>query len=300
MSNLASRTSAASLRSGNEMVRSLRVPANNSFNRDPDESLAPWRPPYRDDGFPARNYRHFSTVFADSPALLDAAHALRFQVYCRERNFENPNEHPEGRETDAYDTNSIQGVLFHRSMCAAIGTVRVILPKGVVKDDSFPIMPILRANSLDLSDYVDVARSIEVSRFAISKEFRLRKVGKFDTSTYTQPASNRETDLAFFSLLQFSLRESLKRRLLFWTAVMEPKFLRLLTRYGISYTSIGPTVEHHGIRQPCFGYIPETLDHVRHMRPDCWELLTQADAPWLDCSQTRKPASLSNPGLAIR
>ena len=305
MSNLASRTSAAALRSGNEMFR-LCAPAVNSFNRVPDESLEPWadvkevwRGSYRDDGFLVRNDRHFSTVFADSPALLDAAHALRFQVYCLERNFENADEHPDGRETDAYDTNSIQGVLFHRSTCAAIGTVRVILPKGVAKD-SFPIMQILRANSLDLSDYVDVTQSIEVSRFAISKEFRLRKLGPLDASMHTRPASSRETDLAFLSLLQFALRESLRRRLVFWTAVMEPKFLRLLARYGISYTTIGPTVEHHGIRQPCYGYIPETLDHVRRMRPDCWEVLTEAGAPWLDCSQSREPAPVSNSGLAIR
>jgi N-acyl amino acid synthase of PEP-CTERM/exosortase system len=134
-------------------------------------------------------------------------------------------------------------------------------------------MQILRANSLDLSDYVDVTQSIEVSRFAISKEFR--QSGQLHSSTHARLASRREADLAFLSLLRFALRESLKRRLPFWTAVMEPKFLRLLARYGISYTTIGPMVEHHGIRQPCYGYIPETLDRVRRVRPDCWEALTE-------------------------
>jgi N-acyl amino acid synthase of PEP-CTERM/exosortase system len=149
----------------------------------------------------------------------------------------------------------------------------VILPKGAA-EDSFPVMQILRANSLDLSDYVDVTQCIEVSRFAISREFRQRTSSQVDSSLHPQPAS-RQTDLAFLSLLQFALRESLTRGLLFWTAVMEPKLLRLLARYGISYATIGPTVEHHGIRQSCYGYIPDTLDHVRRIRPDCWELLTQ-------------------------
>ena len=34
--------------------------------------------------------RYFTVVPADTPELLDAAHELRYQVYCREHAFENP------------------------------------------------------------------------------------------------------------------------------------------------------------------------------------------------------------------
>ena len=77
-----------------------------------------------DDNLLVQHDQFFSTVLADSPALLEAAHALRFQVYCLERKFENPEEHPGGLEMDAYDAHAVQGVLFHRLTGGAIGSAR--------------------------------------------------------------------------------------------------------------------------------------------------------------------------------
>lgn len=226
-----------------------------------------------DDGLLAQHDRYFSTVLADLPALLETAHALRFQVYCLERKFENAEEHPDGLETDGYDAHAIQGVLLHRPTRGAIGSVRMILPKAGA-EDSFPIMTLLRASSFDLSDYVNVNQSIEVSRFAISKEFRRRKSDQMDVPAFTRADACRETNLAFLSLLQFVLRESVRHNVLFWTAVMEPKFLRLLARMGICYTPLGPMVMHHGIRQPCYCYLPDMLENARRVQPECWEVLT--------------------------
>jgi N-acyl amino acid synthase of PEP-CTERM/exosortase system len=217
--------------------------------------------------------RYFSTVLADSQSLLKVAHALRFQVYCLERKFENADEHPAGLEIDPYDEHAVSGVLFHRPTGGAIGSARLILPEGSA-EDSLPVMKLLRPSSLALSDYVDVAKCIEVSRFAISKEFRRRKSDQGQDITPSRSDAYRETNLAFLSLLQFVLRESVKREMLHWTAVMEPKFLRLLARMGICYTSVGPMVMHHGIRQPCYCYLPDMLENARLLQPQCWEVLT--------------------------
>ncbi len=80
--------------------------------------------------------------------------------------------------------------------------------------------------------------------------------------------------MAFLSLVQFVLRESVKHNVLFWTAVMEPKLLRLLARLGICYTPIGPLVEYHGIRQPCYCYLPDMLENARRAQRQGWEVLT--------------------------
>ena len=95
-----------------------------------------------------------------------------------------------------------------------------------------------------------------------------------DVPVFTRAAALRETNLAFLSLLQFVLRESVRQNVLFWTAVMEPKFLRLLARMGITYNPVGPMVMHHGIRQPCYCYLPEMLENARRVQPQCWEVLT--------------------------
>ena len=217
--------------------------------------------------------RCFSTVRADSPALVEVAHALRYQVYCLERKFENAEEHPHGLEIDAYDDHAIQGVLFHRPTQSAMGSVRMIHTRGGIPD-SLPIERLLRPSSLDLSDYVNLPQTIEISRFAISKAFRCRKSDASEASALTHTEVAKETQLAFLGLSQFVLREAVKQNVLYWTAVMEPKFLRLLARMGICYTPIGPLVEHHGIRQPCYCYVPYMLEYARRVQPKCWEVLT--------------------------
>lgn len=226
-----------------------------------------------DAGMLAQHDRYYSTVLANSPALLEAAHALRYQVYCLERKFENADEHPDGLEQDEYDAHSVHGVVFHRPTGGAIGTARMILPDAGAQD-SFPVMSLLRPSGLKLSDYVDVSQCIEVSRFAISKEFRRRKADQLAASIISRADAGREINLAFLSLLQFVLRESVKRNVMFWTAVMEPKFLRLLARMGICYTPLGPMVMHHGVRQPCYCYLPDMLENARRVHPECWEVLT--------------------------
>lgn len=245
----------------NAMIRSELVKWVEFDRRTSDESLL------------ACHDRYFSTVHADSPALLEMAHALRFQVYCLERQFERADEHPDGLERDVYDEHAVQGVLFHRPTQSAMGAVRVILTEPGIPD-SLPIEKLLRASSSTLSDHVDLSRTIEISRFAISKEFRRRKSDELNAPVASRADAVRETNLAFLGLLQFVLSECVKREKLFWTAVMEPKFLRLLARMGISYNPIGPLVVHHGIRQPCYCYLPDMLEAARRVQPQCWEVLT--------------------------
>lgn len=55
----------------------------------------------------ARHDIYFETRIADRPALTQAAHALRYQVYCLERKFERPEEHSGGQEIDQFDSHAI-------------------------------------------------------------------------------------------------------------------------------------------------------------------------------------------------
>ena len=76
--------------------------------------------------------RYLSVVPADTPSLLDQAFRLRFQVYCVERGFENPADHPDGRERDRDDDRSLHSLLIDRATGSAVGTVRLILPRAVM------------------------------------------------------------------------------------------------------------------------------------------------------------------------
>jgi N-acyl amino acid synthase of PEP-CTERM/exosortase system len=224
----------------------------------------------------ARHDVFFETRAADCPDLVEAAHALRYQVYCVERKFEDAEEHSGGLETDQYDKAAIQGVLFHRPSEQAIGTVRIIQPADC-GEAGLPIAQLLHENNIDLAKFVRIADAVEVSRFAISKEFRRRWTDERAISTgraLTRLEMSRQANLPCLSLIQFLLRQCVERDVLYWTAVMESTFLRMLARMGIHFTSIGPVVFHHGFRQPCYCYLPTMLEELKFEHPDYWQVIT--------------------------
>lgn len=253
---------------GNDMGAIDRAFAKNIF-----ENSSPTRLPELN--LLARHDVYFDTRIADNPAVLEAAHALRYQVYCLERKFEKPEEHSNGLEFDQFDSHAVQGVLFHRPTGRPIGTVRMILPSDCA-DDGMPIEQILREGNIDLENFVEIGKCVEVSRFAISKEFRRRwtdDMAVADHALAPQDAA-RQANLAFLSLVQFVLRQSIERGVLHWTAVMEPMLLRMLARMGIHFRPIGPVVFHHGFRQPSYSYIPTVLEELQLEHPDYWEVVT--------------------------
>jgi N-acyl amino acid synthase of PEP-CTERM/exosortase system len=65
-----------------------------------------------------------------------------------------------------------------------------------------------------------------------------------------------------------------------WAAVMEPALLRLLTRLGIHFNPLGPLVEYHGRRQPCWIELGVMLDRVHAERPDVWDVITEGGRLW--------------------
>lgn len=73
--------------------------------------------------------RHFIVVPADTPELLDAVHALRYQVYCVEHAFEDPTEQLGGRERDRFDAQSVHAALIAKSSGSVVGCVRLVLPE---------------------------------------------------------------------------------------------------------------------------------------------------------------------------
>src|SRR3954468_23680818 len=81
-------------------------------------------------GFTGLEY--YNSVFASSVAdrrdqRLDCFR-IRFQVYCIDNAFEDPDDNPDGLEADPCDGHSVQSRLTHRSPGSATGTGRLVLP----------------------------------------------------------------------------------------------------------------------------------------------------------------------------
>jgi N-acyl amino acid synthase of PEP-CTERM/exosortase system len=214
---------------------------------------------------------YFQAVSADTRELINKAFALRYQVYCLERQFEDPDQQNSGLETDQFDRHSVHSLLFHRPQEEPIGTARLILPQA--RPNSLPIQDLLKKTGMNACDYFPNHAVAEISRFAISKEFRRRKVEN-GAGSETEGKRERHSNLPCLGLLQVLLRQSVELGVEYWGAVMEPQLLRMMALLGVRFQPIGPLVSYHGLRQPSFCHLPVMVRNLALTRPDSWAVIT--------------------------
>jgi N-acyl amino acid synthase of PEP-CTERM/exosortase system len=199
--------------------------------------------------------RYFTVVPADTPALLDAAHALRYQVYCVEHAFEDPSQQIGERERDRYDDGSVHAVLIHNPTQQVVGCVRLILPRAIGGISSLPLRKLLNEEDRVLLDQCDPARTAEISRYAVSKVFRRRQDEEFfpDVHVGDLPVNEVRRLVPHMSLglIRGVGKLAAEQGITTVCAAMAPALLRLLERFGLTFRKLGPPIDHHGIRQPC-------------------------------------------------
>jgi N-acyl amino acid synthase of PEP-CTERM/exosortase system len=177
---------------------------------------------------------------------------------------------------DEYDVRSIQGLLIHKPTGDAMGTVRMVRP-DFTAEGVLPVGQMLQENGFVLADYVPLEKTVEVSRFAISKFLRRRSTDDKDiggSGTNHKLERIRQGNLPCLSLIQFLVRQSMQNGVTHWAAVMEVKLLRMLQTMGIEFTAVGPLVVHHGLRQPCYADVRKVLVNVKSEQPDYWKVIT--------------------------
>ncbi|MDE2183589.1 MAG: PEP-CTERM/exosortase system-associated acyltransferase [Alphaproteobacteria bacterium] len=225
-----------------------------------------------------RYNRYFSCAVADTPELIRTAYQTRYQVYCLENAYENATDFPDGLETDKYDSHSEHSVLTYRPTADTIGTVRLILP------DHDPRLGPAAQRILEYSGSTPfpLSTTAEVSRFSLCKrhprgEGQMRRTIR-DATANDDVFTMHTGPMMSLGLIQGAVRMTMRHRITHWCAIIEPRFLRMLAAMGIHFIPVGPLVEHHGVRQPCYCHVDSVLRFVRHERPSFWDVLTDGGA----------------------
>lgn len=233
---------------------------------------------------------NFARFFDVKPVVTDEqlrlAMELRYQVYCLETGFEDVNQHPGGMERDEFDSRAVHSLLIHRASGIVAGTVRLVLPEPTNPQALFPIEK--HCGDAVQRPVAAAARSrvAEISRFCISKEFKRRMAephtlwGSVEGLGEEDMSERRLIPHITVGLFTAIVRMSAQHGIRYWYAVMEPSLLRLLKRFGIHFTLIGPAVEYHGARQPCFADADEVLAEMRRVALPVWELITEGGRLW--------------------
>lgn len=222
---------------------------------------------------------YFDVVRADTPELVREAYRLRYQVYCVENAFENPAEHPDGLESDEFDDHSLQSLLVHRASGTVAGTVRLILPQPGRPGLGLPMLTLCRDSELRSGKLLPRESTAEISRFAISKAFRRRAEDLGATGAapvLPRGAERRVIPHITLGLMKAVAWMSHEYGVTHLCAVMEPALLRLISRFGLFFTPLGPLVSHHGQRQPCYATVEALGRGVLSHRPEALDLITEA------------------------
>jgi N-acyl amino acid synthase of PEP-CTERM/exosortase system len=177
--------------------------------------------------------------------LLSELLALRYQVYCRERGFENPEDHLDGLEHDDYDAGAVHFAAIHSATQRVVGTVRLIghSDRGFPIEDAFEFNKKLPHHNRE--------KFGEISRLALSKEY----CRTFEGQQRWQSEAGALIHGLFCCLAQESCRQGLTH----WFAVMARGLPILLARRKIFFSQIGPGKEYHGLRAPYIGSVGETV-----------------------------------------
>jgi N-acyl amino acid synthase of PEP-CTERM/exosortase system len=218
----------------------------------------------------------FEAIPADTVALRDECFRLRYQVYCVENEFLPAASNPDGREIDQHDRRSLHGLLRFRRNGVSIGTVRVVLPESGAP--ALPMYRVCEEAGLSASLLPPMAETAEISRFAISKQFRQRAGDDLYGRVY-QPSElardeRRVIPHMTLGLIGLAIRLSRGSGIENVCAIMEPALIRLLGRVGIRWHAVGPLVDYHGLRQPCVTRLDELLAGVEAERPEIYEVLS--------------------------
>ncbi|SFM70418.1 PEP-CTERM/exosortase system-associated acyltransferase [Marinobacter pelagius] len=228
----------------------------------------------------------FKVELATSTEAINEVYEIRYQVYCIDRPFEDPNCFADKREHDAYDPRSAHALIRHRLTGHGIAAVRLVMAGDTPDQADFP-MEGPCVDRMDQRARDAIARAprkqiAEISRMAVSREFRRRlNEGKFpagvsDLACYAD-TENGKRAVPYISLGLFAaiLRMSVKHRITHWMAVMEPAQLRLLKRFGVEFDHVGPVLEYHGLRRPAFTEAASLIEGIKRRRPDVWSLITE-------------------------
>jgi N-acyl amino acid synthase of PEP-CTERM/exosortase system len=210
----------------------------------------------------------FEMLVADTPELLDQVYRLRFQVYCREKGFEDPIGSERGREQDDWDFQSRHLLIRHRRSSIPLATARLVLVAG---DDPQRPFPVERHVGLDPTPltthpwYLPRSSLAEVSRFAISRVVRrqLGENGMIPEGIGDSVLGAWLTLRLVKGLVDLSGCHAVDH----WYSFMEGGFFRLLRRLGLRFQPTGGAFEFHGRRFLSLDSVDQLLADMQAAQP---------------------------------
>jgi N-acyl amino acid synthase of PEP-CTERM/exosortase system len=210
--------------------------------------------------------QYFKILFANTPELLERVFRLRYDVYCKEFQYEEEENCPDGIERDQFDDHALQVLALHRESHISAGCVRMVAPP-IDKPDFLLPMELHCSHSFNHPERhpQKVPRELiaEISRLAVHTAFR-RRLGEQESpfGALSRPNEQEKRTFPLISLALLAGTTALLavsgRQHMF--VMVEPRFARRMHALGFPFVQIGEPMEYHGMRAAYHMTVDECLD----------------------------------------
>lgn len=251
-------------------------------------------------------FMDFARYFEMSLALTDKQKSdvfkIRYNVYCEEFGYEDPERFKNHLETDSFDDSSIHCLVTHRASGMPAGCVRLVL---MDEDRGMPLEEHCQ-DSLDTHffDAMSEHRSqmAEISRLAVDGQFRRRRGEKETRFGNTETLHFEAREKRTFSLLAVSLflasaavADLMRRPNCF--AIMEPFLPTILRRTGVTVQRVGSDFAFNGVRAPYYLNIDDAIRAAPDELRLCFEVVRAQFAETLKPSDAKVASRKAKYGL---
>jgi len=178
--------------------------------------------------------RHFEVLLADTAWARDVHYSLRYQVYCLDRGYEDPQSFPNRRERDGYDEGAVHFVIRSTESAEWLAALRLI----IVPLESLPMTRVCEIYK-DRLPSCDEATFAEASRLcAVTPRQKL------------QFAAGLTTPWMSMALIRAARAYLLEHNIRYCFFLIADSLARVLKRVGMEFTPVGPVSTYRGKRRP--------------------------------------------------
>ncbi|WP_078120741.1 PEP-CTERM/exosortase system-associated acyltransferase [Thiosocius teredinicola] len=192
----------------------------------------------------------FRVCFADTAFGVALHQRIRYQVFCLDKGFEDPEAFSAARETDAWDDHSAHFIVQDKSSQQWVAATRLVLPRP---DSPLPVDS-LGAFDRHLLDDPNTKVG-EISRFCI-----INNRSQVEVNDYLEPEPDsldawgigaigrRQQFEVTLGMIRAAGIYALKRGINYCIMLITDAFARMLRTLGIKLKQAGPPTEHRGMR----------------------------------------------------
>lgn len=206
----------------------------------------------------------YEVCLANTQEGREIHYQLRYQVYCEERGWENGEQFPNNQEQDTWDSRSIHFIARHRKTGKWVAGLRLVIGTA----SQLPFFGACKDNGIELGPE-HAKQTSKVAEFS-----RLHVI------------SGHRAGSIMLGLIRAARDYSILHGYKSWYFIIAKPLARILNKVGCDFDSLGPELNHHGVRLPFHADITTGFDNMEFVNPAAHAMF-------------RKTAYSKNPGYAL-